>query len=273
MAQVIALSNQKGGVGKTMTTIHLGIGMVRQGKRVLLIDADPQGTMTHNLGFRPIGDLKTTLATVLERTARQSPMKPDEGLLHHKEGVDLMPSNIQLSGMERDLTVSGNKRVLARYLETVRPQYDYILIDCMPSLGAITLNCFTAADSVIIPMQAQPEATLGLHQLMQTINNVRKGLNPRLRIDGILLTMVEERTSIAKLVTQQVQEAFGSNPKVFENYIPKNVALWDTGIMGKSIYAHESKSKSALAYEALTKEVLDGGNREKDRRPRNDFLR
>ncbi|WP_368234059.1 ParA family protein [Anaerotruncus rubiinfantis] len=270
---MIALSNQKGGVGKTMTTIHLGIGMARQGKRVLLIDADPQGTMTHNLGFRPIGDLKITLATVLERTARQSPMKPDEGLLHHKEGVDLMPSNIQLSGMERDLTVSGNKRVLSRYLETVKSRYDYILIDCMPSLGAITLNCFTAADSVIIPMQAQPEATLGLQQLMQTIHNVRKGLNPKLRIEGILLTMVEERTSIAKTVMKELWGACGNNLTVFQTLIPKNVALWDTGPMGKSIYVHASKSKSALAYEAFTKEVLNGGNREKDNRSRANLLR
>lgn len=162
MAEVIAIANQKGGVGKTMSTINMGIGMARQGKKVLLIDADPQGTMTNNLGFRPIERLPETLDTLLKAAITGKPVEPLTALLKHDEGVDVLPANIQLSGSERDLVISNDRSVFSKVLDQVRPDYDYILIDCMPSLGALTLNVLTAADNVIIPVQAGYEASQGL---------------------------------------------------------------------------------------------------------------
>ena len=197
--QTIALVNQKGGVGKSTTAVNLGIGLARHGKKVLLVDADSQGNLTEMLGWQQPDKLEHTLAYLLEKVICDEPLNMKEGILHHEEGVDLIPSNIELSGMEVVLVnTMSRETVLRTYLNEIKRQYDYILIDCSPSLGMITLNALTAADKVIIPVQAHFLPVKGLEQLLKTVNKVKRQLNPKLQIGGILLTMVEGRSNFSK---------------------------------------------------------------------------
>ena len=199
MCRVIVIGNQKGGVGKTTTTSNLGIGLAKQGKRVLLIDADAQGSLTASLGFQEPDKLDVSLATVMANIINEEDMEPDYGILKHDEGVDLMPGNIELSGLEVSLVnVLSRELVLRTYIEQQKDRYDYILIDCMPSLGMITINAFTCADSILIPVQAAYLPVKGLEQLIKTIGKVKRQINPKLSIEGILLTMVDSRTNYAK---------------------------------------------------------------------------
>ena len=199
MCKVIAIANQKGGVGKTTTTSNLGIGLAKQGKRVLLIDADAQGSLTASLGFTEPDKLEKTLATVMANIINDEDMEDNYGILKHEEGIDLMPGNIELSGLEVSLVNVMNRELVMRsYIEQVKEQYDYILIDCMPSLGMITINAFACADSILIPVQAAYLPVKGLEQLIKTIGKVKRQINPKLSIEGILLTMVDSRTNYAK---------------------------------------------------------------------------
>ena len=203
MTKVIALANQKGGVGKTTTTVNLGIGLARHGKKVLLIDADAQGNLTDSLGWNEPDKLPVSLATVMSKVITEEPIEPNEGILHHAEGVDLMPANIELSAMEVSLVnTMSRESVLRNYLNEVKDKYDYVLIDCMPSLGMITVNALAAADSVIIPVQAHYLPAKGMSQLLQTIGRVKKNINPNLKIDGALITMVDSRTKCRILLCQ-----------------------------------------------------------------------
>ena len=198
-SRVIALANQKGGTGKTTTTVNLGIGLARLGKKVLLIDADPQGDLTTCLGWQDQDSLQTTLATVMGKIIRDEPFTADEGILHHSEGVDLMPANIELSDLEATLVNAMSREITLRtYVNEAKKNYDVVLIDCMPSLGMLTINALAAADRVIIPVQAHYLSAKGLEQLLQTIAKVRRQMNPKLKIDGILMTMVDGRTNNAK---------------------------------------------------------------------------
>lgn len=195
--RVIALANQKGGTGKTTTTVNLGIGLARLGKKVLLIDADPQGDLTTCLGWQDQDSLPTTLATVMEKVIRDEPFTTDEGILHHSEGVDLMPANIELSALEMSLVNAMSREFTLRtYVNEAKKHYDVVLIDCMPSLGMITINALAAADSVIIPVQAHYLPAKGMTQLMKTINKVKRQINPALKVDGVLLTLVDGRTNL-----------------------------------------------------------------------------
>jgi chromosome partitioning protein len=201
VSKVIALANQKGGTGKTTTTVNLGISLVIQGKKVLLVDADAQGNLTDSLGYQEPDNLPVSLATILTKIMMEEPYKADEGILHHEEGVDLMPGNIELSAIEvSPVNTMGRETVLRTYINTVKDKYDYVLIDCMPSLGMLIINALAAADSVIIPVQAHYLPAKGMTQLLQTIARVRKQINPKLTIDGVLLTMVDNRTNFAKEV-------------------------------------------------------------------------
>ena len=258
MCKIIAIANQKGGVGKTTTTSNLGIGLAKQGKRVLLIDADAQGSLTASLGFKEPDKLEITLANVLANIINDEEMDTDYGILKHEEGIDLMPGNIELSGLEVSLVnVMSREVVLRSYVEMVKDRYDYILIDCMPSLGMITINAFACADSILIPVQAAYLPVKGLEQLIKTIGKVKRQINPKLEIEGILLTMVDSRKNYARDISAMLVENYGSKVRIFENSIPISVRAAEISAEGVSIFQHDPKGKVASAYQSLTEEVLD----------------
>ena len=249
MCKVIVIGNQKGGVGKTTTTSNLGIGLAKKGKKVLLIDADAQGSLTASLGFQEPDKLDVSLATIMANIINEEDMEPDYGILKHDEGVDLMPGNIELSGLEVSLVnVMSRELVLRTYIEQQKERYDYILIDCMPSLGMITINAFASADSILIPVQAAYLPVKGLEQLIKTIGKVKRQINPKLEIEGILLTMVDNRTNYAKDISALVVENYGSKVRIFENSIPMSVRAAEISAEGVSIYEHDPNGKVASAY-------------------------
>mgnify|MGYP002552677781 FL=1 len=254
---IISVSNQKGGVGKTTTTANLGIGLANSGKKVLLVDCDPQASLTVSLGYSQPDELKVTLADLLKKVLLDEPFQPMDGILPHAEGVDLLPANIALSGMEVSLVnAMSRETILKQYLEPVRKSYDYILIDCMPSLGMLTINALAAADSVLIPVQAQYLPAKGMEQLLQTIGKVRRQINPSLQIDGILLEMVDNRTNYARDMAALLKETYGGKLRIFDAEIPHSIRAAEISAEGKSIYSHDPNGKVAEAYHSLTKEVL-----------------
>lgn len=253
MCKVIAIANQKGGVGKTTTTGNLGIGLAKRGKRVLLIDADAQGSLTASLGYTEPDRLEVTLATIMERIVQEDYPEPSEGILHHKEGVDLLPANIELSGIEVSLVnIMSRETVLREYISCVSAGYDYILIDCTPSLGMITINALACADSVLIPVQAAYLPIKGLEQLIRTIGKVKRQINPKLEIEGILMTMVDSRTNYAREISGLLIENYGDKVRIYDSTIPISVRAAEVSAAGISIYTHDPKGKVAAAYESLT---------------------
>lgn len=257
MCRVIAIANQKGGVGKTTTTSNLGIGLARQGKKVLLIDADAQGSLTASLGYTEPDRLEISLATVMGNLINDEEIQPKEGILKHEEGIDLMPGNIELSGLEVSLVnVMSRELIIREYISMMREYYDYILIDCMPSLGMMTINAFASADSILIPVQAAYLPVKGLEQLIKTISKVKRQLNPQLAIEGILLRMVDSRTNYARDISSLLKENYGDKVWIFTNAIPMSVRAAEISAEGVSIYKHDAKGKVAFAYQSLTEEVL-----------------
>lgn len=258
--KVIAVSNQKGGTAKTVTSVNLGIGLARQGKKVLLIDADPQGSLTISLGFSEPDEMDYTLATVMMKIINDEEIEEKEGILSHEEGVDILPGNIELSGLEISLIgVISRETILREYIRMVRENYDYIIIDCMPSLGMLVINALASADSVLIPVQAAYLPVKGLQQLIKTIGRVKRQLNPKLQIEGILLTMVDNRTNYAKDISSLVYEIYSSSIHIFKVEIPLSVRAAEISAEGSSIYVYDPKGKAACAYSALIKEVMNNG--------------
>lgn len=259
MNRIIAIANQKGGVGKTTTTINLGVGLARSGKRVCLIDLDPQGNTTQGLGHDPDA-MGVTITTILDKIINKDyKISRGYGVLHHKEGVDIIPSNIELSAMEMRLIsiYIGREKILSTYLEMIRPYYDYILIDCRPSLDIITLNALTAADSVLIPVQAQYYSAKGLEQLLGTITQiVTGGINTRLRVDGILFTLANDRTCNFRQVSDIIRDVYGQDIHIYENHIPRSVRAEEAPTAGISIYEYDDKGAVAAAYKRFTDEFL-----------------
>ena len=255
--KVLALCSQKGGVGKTTSCVNLAVGLAKAGKKVLVIDNDPQGSMTASLGYHNPDELPITLATILTKIVEDELFENTLGILHHQEGIDLIPANIELSGMEVSLVnIMSRELVLKQYIERMREEYDYILIDCMPSLGMVTINALVAADYVLIPVEAAYLPTKGLQQLIKTIGKVHRRLNPSLEILGILLTKVDRRTNFSKDICDQIREVYGRHIHIFENCIPMSIRAAETSAEGRSIYYYDPKGIVAEGYQSLTKEVL-----------------
>ena len=256
-ATIIAVTNQKGGTGKTTTCENLGVSLTAEGKKVLLVDADPQGSLTISMGWQQPDELPTTLSTLMQKAMNDQPIQLGEGILHHAEGVDLIPANIELAGLEVALVNSMNReKTLKQVLDGAKREYDYILLDCMPSLGTLTINALAAADTTLIPVQAQYLSAKGLEQLLQTVGKVRRQINPKLKIEGILLTMTDNRTNYGKQIDTLIRQAYGSKIKVFDQTIPRSVRAAETSAAGKSIFQHDPKGKVAEAYQSLAREVL-----------------
>jgi len=261
MSKIIAVANQKGGVGKTTTSINLGIGLKRKGKRVCLIDLDPQGNASQGLGYNP-DQLEDTISSIMDKMIEKDySITSDYAVLHHEEGIDIIPANIELSVMEMKLlsVYIGREKILQTYIEMIRDHYDYILIDCKPSLDIITLNALTAANSVLIPVQAQFYSAKGLEQLLGTINQViESGLNRDLKIEGVLFTAVNKQTCNYQQISQLIREHYGKYVNVYHNYIPRSVKIEEAPAFGKSIYEYTGiNSKMAKVYLDFTDEFLE----------------
>lgn len=256
-AKVYCVCNQKGGCAKTVTTVNLGIGLAREGRRVLLLDIDSQGSLTASLGCQQPDQLSLTLADALKAVIEETPFGCGEGILHHSEGIDFLPANIELSGMEVTLVnAMSRETVLRRYLETVKENYDVIILDCMPSLGMLTINALAASDEIIIPVQPQFLSIKGLEQLVRTIAQVKRQINPGLSIAGILVAMADMRTNYAKEIVELLHNAYGGKLRIFDSIILLSVRAAETSAEGKSIYLHDPAGKVAAAYASLTREVM-----------------
>ena len=256
-AKIIALANQKGGVAKTTTTLNLGVGLAQEGFKVLVVDSDPQASLTNAHGITNPDKLPYTLSEAMMAEMNDEALPEEYGICQHEEGIDLFPANITLSGVELSLFNAMSREVILRnVLEKVRHKYDYILIDCMPSLGLMTINALTAADSVIIPSQPSFLSSKGINLLLSTIAKVKRQINPKLRIDGILFTMVDRRTNNAKDIISSLRSAVGESIRIFETEIPRSVRAAEASQAGQSIFAYDRYGKVAEAYADLTEEVM-----------------
>ena len=260
MGKTIFVGARKGGVGKTMTAASLGFGLARADKKVLLIDADSQHSLTVSLGVKEPEKLQATLASIIAEIIGEREIDPQTGILHHAEGVDFLPANSALTGIELALApLIGRETLLRRYIELVKPLYDFIIIDAAPALDLLTVNALAAADCVIIPVCPKFLDAKGLELLLKSVAQIRRQINPALEIGGILLTMVDRRSRLTREVISSIEGAYGGNIRIFREHIPRSVRAAECSAQGVSIYAHDPKGKVSAAYSAIVGEVLSNG--------------
>ena len=250
MGKIIAVTNQKGGVGKTTSCVNLAAYLADAGKKVLLIDIDPQGNACSSVGVEVEKGQNSIYEVLLGEIKAGEAIYPSV-----LKGLDVIPSNVDLAGAEVDLVyVENREKVLKEALKEVGGAYDYVFIDCPPSLGLLTVNALTATNTIIIPIQCEYFALVGLGQLMNTVRLIKKHLNPDIEIEGVLLTMKDNRSNLVSQVSEEIKKYFGT--KVYETYIPRNVRLAESPSHGKPIVLYDNRSKGALAYKALSEEFL-----------------
>ena len=271
--KVIAIANQKGGVGKTTTTFNLGVALKNQGKRVLVVDANPQGDLTTYMGYNE-SELITTLAQLMESVIYDSQLDTKQAILNNAEGIDLIPSDLDLSATEAMLVNAMSREVTLRtILNNVKKDYDYVLIDCMPSLGMLTINALSCSDKVVIPVQDHFLAAKGMGHLLKTVSRVKRTINPNLEVGGILLTLVNKRTNLSKETIQDLKETYGRAIKLYDTQIPLAVKTAESTSRGKSIFKYDKNSKVATAYEDFAKEVLEDDRQRQKNGITKDFAR
>jgi len=258
MAKVIVITNRKGGCGKSVTAENLGVGLARHGKKTLLIDADNQHSLTVSMGVTKPDKLTVTLSTIISDTIEKKDFEPTAGIIHHEEGVDILPANDSLTGMELTLApLMGREIIMRKYINKVKPLYDFILLDTCPTLDILTINALAAADSALIPVTPKFLDAKGLELLLKSIANIREDINPNISICGILLTMVESRTNFSKSIINVINEAYGEEIHIFKDYIPRSVRAAEASATGKSIFTHDPNGQVAMAYNALAKAVIE----------------
>lgn len=254
-ARIIAVCNQKGGVGKTTTTVTLGVGLARQGMKVLLIDADPQGSLSISLGIADPDGQTDTVAAIMNHALNQEDYNVQDVIRSHAEGIDFIPANIDLASVDvKMVSAMSREYILSECIAQIRERYDYILIDCMPSLGLVTINALAAADSVLIPVETKFLPIKGLQQLFQTIGSIRHRINPSLQIEGILFTMFNG-TNLSKQIAETITDTYGEQVRIFDTKIPIGTKAAEAPVSGSSLLAYAPKSSVAMAYAALADEV------------------
>ena len=263
--KVIAVANQKGGVGKSTSVYCIGAGLAMDGKRVLLVDVDPQGDLTKMLGQRKPHELPHTLAEQMNAVVQHSAEPEHPEILHHHEGFDFVPANRSLSAVEVGLVnVMSREAVLKRYLDGIKQDYDYVLLDCRPSLGMLVINALSASDYVLIPVQAEYFAAENMTELVNTVQSIKRQINPKLKIGGVFMTMANE-TNFRKDIVASVKAAYGKRLPIMQTVIPATVRLAEISIADHSIFKHEPKGRAAEAYRTLVKEVMDIGEKQRSK--------
>ncbi|WP_304597329.1 ParA family protein [Adlercreutzia caecimuris] len=258
--RTIAVANQKGGTGKTATTLSLGMALARSGQRVLLVDTDPQGDLTKSLGWHDPDALETTLANHLNAMIEGITLDPSEGILSHDEGIDLMPANIELAGMEMPILMAMSREQLVNmWMSPIKADYDFIIFDCAPTLGIIPINAFVASDSVLVPVSAEYLPASAMTGLLKTVRRVRRQINPSLEVEGILVTLSDSRNNLAHEVEETIRRQYSSAYRVFDTVIPRAVSAAEAPAAGMSVFSYDGEGKVARAFERLAEEVLDRG--------------
>ncbi|MCI8770020.1 MAG: ParA family protein [Lachnospiraceae bacterium] len=260
MGKVIAITNQKGGVGKTTTAVNLAAGLTANKKSVLCIDTDSQGSLSICLGIDEPDNENNTLAELMAKIATEEEYILEDYIRYQKEGIDFIIGNIQLQALEQQIvSLYSREYLLKEIVDSVKEKYDYIIIDCPPSLGIILANDLTAADSIIIPAKPERLSTKGLEQLFSTIKKVKKTTNRTLNIDGILFTMINARSKYNQNISEMVTDAFGSYVNIFDAKIPSSVRVAETPETGTSLFAYDPNGKCTQAYRKLVEEVMNNG--------------